>query len=99
LLLLAVLGYLQLPAIDPPQEYGVPLPTAMLAAGALGGIVVAAAARLVARWSSRRWAGKAARVWHARVADVAQSHVLDPMQTELQAHHRVSAALQTVLRR
>ena len=99
LLALAVLGYLQLPAIDPPQEYGVPLPTAMLAAGALGGIVVAAAARLVARWSAKRWAGKAGRIWRARVGDVTQSHVLDPMQTELDAHQRVSAALQTVLRR
>jgi hypothetical protein len=99
LLALAVLGYLQLPAIDPPQEYGVPLPTAMLAAGALGGIVVAAAARLVARWSAKRWASKAGRTWRARVGDVTQSHVLEPMQTELDAHQRVSAALETVLRR
>jgi GTP-binding protein EngB required for normal cell division len=99
LLVLAVLGYLQLPAIEPPQEYGVPLPTAMLAAGALGGIVVAAAARLVARWSSKRWARRAERMWRARVAEVAQSHVIDPMQAELDAHDRVSASLQTTLRR
>ena len=99
LLVLAVLGYLQLPAIEPPQDYGVPLPTAMLAAGALGGIVVAAAARLVARWSAKRWARKAERMWRARVAEVAQSHVIDPMQAELDAHHRVSASLQTALRR
>jgi GTP-binding protein EngB required for normal cell division len=99
LLVLAVLGYLQLPALDPPQEYGVPLPTAMLAAGALGGIVLAAAARLVARWSAKRWARKAGRVWRARVAEVAQSHVVDPMEHELAAHERVGAALQTVLRR
>jgi hypothetical protein len=61
--------------------------------------VVAAAARLVARWSSKRWARRAERMWRARVAEVAQSHVIDPMQAELDAHDRVSASLQTTLRR
>jgi hypothetical protein len=60
---------------------------------------VAAAARLVARWSAKRWARKAGRVWRARVAEVAQSHVVDPMESELAAHERVGAALQTVLHR
>ena len=99
LLVLAVMGYLQLPVPDPPRTNGLPVPTLMLITGALGGIVVAAIARLVARWSARRWAGKAERQWRTRVAEVAQSHVIAPMQAELDAHERVSAALHSALQR
>jgi GTP-binding protein EngB required for normal cell division len=99
LLALAGLAYLQFPVPDVPRSEGVPLPTLLLGAGALGGIVVAAAARLVARWSARRWARRAERHWRTRVSAVAQSHVIKPVQAELDAHGRVSAALRTALHR
>ncbi len=98
LLGLAALGWLQLPLPDTPRTEGIPVPTLLLVAGVLLGIVVAAVARVVAGGSARRRARAAARAMHASVAEVADTHVIAPVRAELDRHDRVGTALLTALR-
>ncbi|MBA2508034.1 MAG: ABC transporter, partial [Nocardioidaceae bacterium] len=94
LLGLAALGWLQLPLPETPQTEGIPTPTLLLVAGALLGIVLAAVCRVAARVSARRRAQVAERAMTASVATVADTHVIVPVQAELERHDRVGAALQ-----
>ena len=98
LLALAALGWLQLPLPDTPRTEGIPTPTLLLVAGLLLGVVVAAVSRVVARGFARRRSRAAARAMHTSIAAVAHTHVVVPVQAELDRHDRVGAALQTAAR-
>ncbi|MDQ3416387.1 MAG: 50S ribosome-binding GTPase [Actinomycetota bacterium] len=99
LLGLAALGWLQLPLPETPDTEGIPTPTLLLVAGALLGIVLAVVCRVAARVSARRRAQVAERAMTASVATVADTHVIAPVQAELERHDRVGAALQVAVGR
>lgn len=80
---LAVLGYLQLPVPEVPRLEGWPVPTLMIAGGALLGIVLALAGRIFASMAARSRAGAARRRLQAAVSDVAERLVVEPVQVEL----------------
>ncbi|MEE2524671.1 GTPase [Pseudarthrobacter sp. J47] len=80
---LAVLGYLQLPVPEMPRMEGWPVPTLMIAGGALLGIVLALAGKVFASMAARSRAGAARRRLQAAVSDVAERLVVEPVQVEL----------------
>jgi hypothetical protein len=91
---LAALGYLQLGDVVPtPELEGFPLPTLLLGAGVLGGLVVAFLAGLAIRAGARRRARVADRALRARVEAVGEEHVIAPVEAELEAHRRLCTAL------
>ena len=94
LLLLAVLGYLQFDVPTPPKSAGVPVPTLLLIVGLLGGIVLAAGARLLAGRSATRAAAAARKALRAEVQQVAVDNVVTPVRAELATLEQFRAALQ-----
>ncbi len=94
LLVLAVLGYLHVDEVVPlPEAYGIPIPTWLLAGGALVGIVLAFLARLVNGGGARRRARAAARSLRARVAEVGDELVVAPVEAELDVQRRFCSAV------
>jgi hypothetical protein len=96
LLALLVLSYLRLDDLLPmPEVEGVPLPTAMLLGGAVGGIALAFLARLVNGIGAKRRARTAERALRARVEEAAQGLVIEPVQAELDRRDRLRTAIAT----
>lgn len=96
LLALAVLGYLRVDDVIPvPEVRDVPIPTWLLVGGALAGIVLAFLARLANGAGARRRSRAAGRSLRKRVEVVAQELVLEPVESELDVHARLRAALAT----
>ena len=94
LLALVGLGFLRLEDVLPlPEIAGFPLPTALLAGGALAGLLLAVLARLVNGFGARRRARTARRALHRRVEDVAAERIIGPVEAELEVHRRLCAAL------
>ena len=94
LLVLAVLGYLRVDEVVPlPEAYGIPIPTWLLAGGALAGIVLAFLARLVNGGGARRRARAAARSLRARVEEVGHELVVAPVEAELDVQRRFCEAV------
>jgi len=83
LLGLVGLRLLALPAPDPPQVGALPVPTVLLVAGCLVGVVMAGLAGLLTRSSARRAAGRARRAVRGTVAEVARERVEEPVAAEL----------------
>lgn len=95
LLALAGLAYLQFHVAQAPRIEGFPVPTLLLVVGLLGGVVLAALGRVLARTSSRR-AGRAARdALRVEVGIVAEQDVAAPVAAELATLERFRAALNT----
>lgn len=80
---LMVLRWLALPAPDTPAFGRLPVPTAMLIAGAVAGILLAFLAGLGVRVSASRAAAKARRAVAEHVAEVGQVRIVDPVSAEL----------------
>ncbi|MEE2528783.1 GTPase [Pseudarthrobacter sp. J75] len=80
---LAVLGYLQMPVPEVPRVEGWPIPTLMIAGGAVLGIVLALAGRVLASLAAGARARAARRRLEAAVADVAERLVVEPVKVEL----------------
>ncbi|HKU36426.1 MAG TPA: GTPase [Paenarthrobacter sp.] len=80
---LAALGYFQLPVPEVPKTEGWPWPTLMVAGGAVLGVVLALAGRLLGGWAARIRARGAARRLKAAVAKVAGEHIVDPVEVEI----------------
>jgi hypothetical protein len=100
LLVLAVLGYLRVDEVVPlPEAYGIPVPTWLLAGGALAGIVLAFLARLANGVGARRRARAAARSLRARVEEVGYELVVAPVEAELEVERRLCGALASARRR
>ena len=82
LVMLAVVGFLQLPDRATPELGNLPLPTLMLLGGALAGALLAAVFRRIAVHGGRRRALHARRRLHAAIGDVADRLVLAPIAEE-----------------
>lgn len=80
---LAALGYLQLPVPGVPMVEGWPVPTVMIAGGALLGVVLAVAARFIAGAVARARGGTARRRLQAAVESVAARLIVGPVEAEL----------------
>jgi energy-coupling factor transporter ATP-binding protein EcfA2 len=80
LLGLLLLGLLQLDDVLPlPRVEGIPMPTLLLAAGLLGGFLLALVSRPVVRLRARRRGRAAGRRLHAAIESVADEDVFAPM--------------------
>ncbi|MGY2745934.1 GTPase [Pseudarthrobacter sp. O4] len=95
---LAALGYLQLPVPDVPLVQGWPVPTVMIAGGALLGIVLAIAAKFIAGAAARARGAAARKRLKAAVAAVAQDLVVEPVEAEAGRLRSFRKALQAAAR-
>ncbi|HEX5468672.1 MAG TPA: hypothetical protein VFW80_06470, partial [Gaiellaceae bacterium] len=94
LLVLAVLGWLRVDdAVPLPEAYGVPIPTWLLAGGAVAGLAFAFLARLANGASARRRARAAARSLRGRVEEVGDELVVAPVEAELDVQRRLCEAV------
>ncbi|HYT09434.1 MAG TPA: GTPase [Mycobacteriales bacterium] len=93
LLGLLALDWLRLPEPPLPHLGRVPLPTLLLAGGALAGLLLALLARRLAAAGARRRARTARRRVRDRVEQLADERVLAPVQAELSVHKRLCEAV------
>jgi GTP-binding protein EngB required for normal cell division len=99
LLVLAVLGYLRVDDVVPlPEAYGIPIPTWLLAGGALAGIALAFLARLANGGGARRRARAATRSLRSRIEDVGNELVVAPVEAELDVQRRLCEAVASARR-
>lgn len=96
---LAVLGFLQLPAIDVPRVEGFPVPTLLILGGATAGILLAVVAAVLARWDAGRRASRVRRRLLASCSRVAHEVVLQPVEDEVSRCNDFSAAVRAAARR
>lgn len=89
LVLLAVLGWLQLPEIDTPRFGPFPLPLLLLAGGLLLGVLLALLARALARVGARRRAQMIGRRLRDAVSQVASERIIAPVRAVLADHAAV----------
>ena len=92
---LAALGYLQLPVPEVPRVQGWPVPTVMIGGGVLLGILLAVAARFIARAAAASRGAVARKRLQSAVAVVAQDLVVDPVELEISRLASFNAALKT----
>jgi GTP-binding protein EngB required for normal cell division len=94
LLVLAIFGYLRVDDVIPtPEVGGIAVPTALLAGGALAGILLAALARVTNGAGARRRSRAAARALRPQIEEVARELVIGPVERELEAHERLRSSL------
>jgi GTP-binding protein EngB required for normal cell division len=89
LVVLAVLGWLQLPEIDTPRWGPLPLPLLMLVGGLLLGVLLAVLARALARVGARRRARLIGQRLREAVSRVARERVIAPVRAVLAEHAAV----------
>lgn len=80
---LAGLGYLLLPVPEVPRVEGWPVPTVMIAGGAVLGIVLAGAGKFIAGAAAGLRAAAARKKLNAAVATVADRLVVEPVEVEV----------------
>ncbi|MFC0622502.1 YfjP family GTPase [Kribbella deserti] len=83
---LAGFAYLQLNDPPMPEWQDIPLATLMLLGGVVLGLVVAGMCRLFAAVGAKRRASTVDKALRTELAIVAESHVIEPARTELQAY-------------
>ncbi|MGW0806516.1 YfjP family GTPase [Nonomuraea sp. NPDC002799] len=88
------MDYLRLPQPPLPTVGAVPWPTVLLVGGALAGVLIALLSRLAAWAGGRRRARRTAKALRAAIGEVSRTHVLDPVQAELDRHARFADALE-----
>jgi hypothetical protein len=86
LVVLAVVGWLQLPPIDTPKVGPLPLPTLLLVAGLLLGLLGAGLARAAARVGARRRRTLVGRRLRIAITDVANDQLVEPVRAVLDRH-------------
>ncbi len=97
---LAGVSYLQLTIPDPVDVGGnLPLPTVMLLAGIVLGLLVALVCRMLSEISARRRSGRARERLTAAVAKVIDELVMEPVQAEIEAYEQCREGLDAALRR
>jgi hypothetical protein len=94
-----MLGYLQLPVPEVPLVQGWPIPTVMIAGGALLGVVLAIAARFIAGAVARARGAAARRRLQSAVAAVAERSVVEPVELEVSRLKSFRAALKAAAAR
>ncbi|WP_104175383.1 GTPase [Arthrobacter sp. Y81] len=92
---LAGLGYLQLPVPEVPRVEGWPVPTLLIAGGAVLGIVLAVAAKVIAGAAAGLRAAAARKKLNAAVAAVADRLVVEPVEVEVSRLKSFNAALKS----
>ncbi|MBT2536485.1 GTPase [Arthrobacter sp. ISL-69] len=92
---LAGLGYLQLPVPEVPRVEGWPVPTLLIAGGAVLGIVLAIAAKVIAGAAAGLRAAAARKKLNAAVAAVADRLVVEPVEVEVSRLKSFNAALKS----
>ncbi len=97
LLALAVVGYLQLPAVPTPDYRGVPVPTGLLVLGALAGWLLAVLSRRLAGIGAKRRAKQTRRAAIDEVDAVVEELVLAPMRAELTDRDTLTTLISTAL--
>lgn len=80
---LAGLGYLQLPVPEVPRVEGWPVPTLMVAGGAVLGIFLALTGKFIAAAAARARAALARKRLRTAVAEVARQAVVEPVEVEV----------------
>jgi GTP-binding protein EngB required for normal cell division len=80
---LAALGYFQLPVPEVPREQGWPLPTLMVLAGVVLGILLAVASKFIAAAGARGRAAVARRRLRDGITGAAESLVVAPTEAEI----------------
>nr|WP_049830703.1 dynamin family protein [Arthrobacter sp. RIT-PI-e] len=93
LVVLAVLGFLQLPVVEVPRVQGFPVPTLLILGGALIGILLGVIAALLARWGAARRAGRVRRRLLDSCARVAEDVVVRPVVEEVERCNAFRAAV------
>jgi len=94
---LAVMGYLQLPAPETPSASGIPWPTLMLLGGVLAGVLLALVCRALVAWTARRRARAADRRLRRAISEVSAELVVEPVQGVLTDYAAVRAGLEKAL--
>ncbi|MCV2396210.1 50S ribosome-binding GTPase [Actinotalea sp. M2MS4P-6] len=89
---LAGLDALRMPSREPPEWHGWPVPTLMLLAGVVAGLVLAGVARLVAGAGARRQARRATAALRRSISDVADRVVVEPVAELVERHEHCRAA-------
>ncbi|MEV7132983.1 GTPase [Arthrobacter sp. NPDC093128] len=92
---LAGLGYLQLPVPEVARVEGWPVPTLLIAGGAVLGIVLASAAKVIAGAAAGLRAAAARKKLNAAVAAVADRLVVEPVEVEVSRLKSFNAALKS----
>jgi len=90
---LAVMGYLRLPAPDASTYGGVPLPTLLLLGGLAAGIVLGLLCKVLVGWSARAKARSVERRMRAGISEVTDELVITPIEGELEAYRSVRDGL------
>ena len=98
LLLLAVLGYLQVPEPSTPDSYGLPLPTLLLLGGIGLGILLGLVCKAVVGLSARNKARSAERRLRASIGEVTERLVIEPVEAEVEAYRTTRSGLAAALR-
>ena len=80
---LAGLGYLQLPVPDVPRVEGWPVPTLMIAGGAVLGIFLALTGKFIGAAAARGRAATARKRLRTAVGNVAEELVVEPVEVEV----------------
>nr|WP_279590773.1 GTPase [Dermatophilus congolensis] len=97
LLLLAGIGYLQLPAPASPTIGPIPLPTLLLATGALTTLLLTLLARTWTRIGAHRVRTRAEKRLHTAIDDVVRTRVITPVRDILTAHRTTRENLDKIL--
>ncbi len=97
LLVLGALAWFQLPVPQPPTVWYLPVPTVLAVAGPLGGILLAALSRTLARAGARRRSRAIALRLRQRIAAVAQAQLLQPVREILVKHRTTREHLDTAI--
>jgi GTP-binding protein EngB required for normal cell division len=91
---LAGLGYLQLPVPEVPRVEGWPVPTLMIAGGAVLGIFLALTGKFIAAAAARARAATARKRLRHAVEDVARDLVVEPVELEVRRLGSFNAAVE-----
>ena len=91
---IAVVAWLQLPALPAPDAIGaVSWPTALLAGGVLARVLLGVLTRVARRAGARRHAHRVRRRIAAQVREVVDGHLLDPVRREVADQRRLRTAV------
>ncbi|MDO5496206.1 MAG: dynamin family protein [bacterium] len=95
---LALLGYLRMPAPGTPMVGEFPLPTVLLLGGVVLGILLAVLGMAFARVGSRRTAARVGKRLRAAVAAGVEERLIVPLESELEDYHLFRDSLGLALR-
>jgi GTP-binding protein EngB required for normal cell division len=98
LAVLAVVGWLQLPAIDTPKVGAFPLPTLLLLGGLVLGLLGAWLARVLARIGARRRRTLVQSRLREAIAEVATNQLVEPVRDVLDRHRETRERLDAARR-